>query len=325
MALNRARPLQIFDPVLTGLVRAYRPEGFIARQLLPEMPVSKLSGQYPVFDKAPWFRLQADNKIVDKAPAREVDYTWSTEPYFAEEYALKVSLDELEADQALDVLQYEKGKVEFLTDQMELAHELRVAQFFLPISQGGKFPTALSHTPGVAWDNIAGVPEADIKIAAIACYRKTGWRPTHLVLDFEVAYAMALNPQIRALLRYDATGKTQDFIEMGDMILPTKIHGLTVVVAEGSQVLAGNTPVDGAADELADLSGIWGKHARLIFRPKSTPWGKPASGYLMKHTAKRVTRWQENDPELEYVKEMERYDIKMTASNTAYTILNVIA
>lgn len=325
MTLNRPRPLQIYDPVLTGLVRSYRPSGFIARKLLPEIPVQKLSGQYPIFDKAPWYRIQADNRIVDRTPAREVDFTWSTETYFCDEYALKIGMTDLERDQALEVLMYEKSKAEYLTDQMELAHEKRVADFFLPTTLGGEFSSTLTHTPSILWDASTGVPETDIKQAQIACYRKTGWRPTHLVIDFEVAYAMALNPQIRALLRYDATGKAQEFIQIGDMVLPQKIHGLTVVVAEGSQILAGNRPVDGTADEAADLTGIWGKHARLIFHPPGTSWGKPASGYLMKHTPKKVTRWQEVDPEVEYIKEMERYDIKVTARDTCYTIQSVIA
>jgi hypothetical protein len=318
MATNRPRALQVYDPVLTNIARRYKSRGFIARQLLPSIPVATLSGQYPVFDKGFWFQQLADNQVNDRAPVNEVDFTWSTESYLAKEYGLKISITELERLQALSALRLEKGKTELLTQQMELAHEIRVAALLLPSGLGGGLTSTLTHTAATGWDS-TGNPETDIKQGAIAVYRKIGRRPNAMVLPFEVAYALAVNTNFRNQLRYDAAGKARQFIEVGDQVVPSVIHGMTVIIPDGAQV-------DGAREGGAEsISEIWGKRVRLLFIDPSAEWGMPSVAYLMQHTSKKVTRWSETDPDVDYVREMERYDLKVVAPDAGYSIEAVIA
>ena len=207
--------LQVYDPVLTQIARRYTPEGFIARNLLPSIPVKTLSGQYPTFPREWWYRIQvADNRTSDRAPAKEVDFEWSTDRFFCEEYALKVSLTDLEEQQAIPELRLRQQKTEVLTHQMEFAHEVRVAALLaadLPRRRADR-----RHPRPVDQGDAAGDPEADFKTGSLAMYRKIGRRPNLAVIPFEVAYALATNATFRALLRYDATGKARDFVEVGD-------------------------------------------------------------------------------------------------------------
>src|ERR1700741_4463527 len=100
MALNRANPLQIIDPVLTGLARAYRPFGFIYDELVAPMKVSTLTGQYMNFPKEAWYANEVDNEVRDRAPSKEIDFDWLTDTYAVKEFALKVSITDLERQQA---------------------------------------------------------------------------------------------------------------------------------------------------------------------------------------------------------------------------------
>jgi len=315
--------LQVYDPVLSNLARRYTPEGFIARRLIPTIPVKTLSGQYPVFPREWWYRIQVtDNRTSDRAPAKEIDFEWSMDKFFCEEYSLKISLTELEESQAIPELLLRQQKTEVLTHQMEFAHEVRVAGILLPasLSTSGEL-TAGTHVPTNKWDTATGDPELDFKTGSLAMYRKIGKRPNVAVIPFEVAYAAAYNPVFRALLRYDAAGKPRDFIELGDRILPAVIAGMNVIIPEGAQM---DTAGEGAADQ-ATLTEIWSKHVRLLRTNPNAQWGDPAVAYCMQHTPKRVTRWSQVDPDIEYAREQERYDIKTVAPDCGYTIASAIS
>lgn len=323
MATNRPRALQVYDPVLSNLARRYVSAGFIARQLIPSIPVQTLSGQYPVFTKSYWFQNLADNQVTDRAPAKEVDFTWSLDQYLAREFALKVSITDLERAQAIPQLRLEQSKTELLTQQMELAYEMRAAQKLMLTTDVGSLETggitAANTHGGTAWDG-AGTPETDLKTASIATYRLTGRRPNVVIIPFEVAYALAVNAAFRALLRYDATGAPQNFLTVGDRVLPSVIHGMKVIIPEGAQVDS-----SGEGNATASVTEIWGKHVRCLWIDPNAAWGMPSVMYRMEHTPKRVTKWSVIDPDIDYVRELERFDLKVVAPDLGYVIKNVIS
>jgi hypothetical protein len=319
MAANRPRSLQIYDPVLSGLARRYVPRGFIARQLIPSIPVAKLSGLYPVFTKSYWFREHTDNRVSDRAPTREVDFEWSTESYLAEEYGLKVSLSDLEREQADAALRLEMNKTQLLTLQMELSHEIRVAALLNTRDAGGGLDNAMDATPSTNWDQATATIETDIKGGVEAVYDATGLVPNVIVIPFKVAYAMAVQEDIRAILQYNAAGKERNFIELGNRVLPSVIHGMQVIIPQGAQKDAAK---EGGT---SSVSEIWGDDVRLLYVDPSAAWGIPSVAYEFRHTPKRVTRWRTTDPDVEYIREMERYDLKVVADQAGYILKDVLS
>lgn len=320
MATNRPRSLQVYDPVLSNLARRYKPTGFIARGLLPQIPVTKLSGQYPVFTKSYWFQNDVDNLVTDRQPTKEIDFEWSTDTYLCEEYALKVGWTDLEADQALAELKFEQSKVEFLTHRMELAHEIRVAALLKKIAAGTPGGLNLGAAPSVNWDQATATIEDDIKLGVLAIYDKIGRLPNQIIIPYKVAYAMAVQEDIRAILRADTTGQGVPYLTLGSRIIPSVIHGMQVVIPEGSQVDANR---EGAASE--SISEIWGDDVRLLYNDGSASWGMPSCAYLINHTPKRVTRYRTTDPDVNYVREAERYDLKVVAPDAGYEIQDVLS
>jgi hypothetical protein len=320
MATNAPRGLQVYDPVLSNLARSYRPDGLIARSLIPSIPVKKLSAQYPVFPQEYWYRQHTDTLIVDRAPAREVDFEWSMENFLCREYALKVSLTDLEEIQAIPELQLRRNKTELLTTQMELAYEVKVAALLNTQDAGGGLDNAMDATPSTNWDQDTATIEADIKAGVLAVYDAIGRKPNTMIIPFKVAYAMAVQEDIRAIMRYDAAGKPVNFIELGQRTLPSVIHGMRVIISEGAQI---DTTNEGAA--AGTLTEIWGDDVRLLYiNPKAT-WGIPTVAYRFDHTPKKVTRFSTVDPDIEYAREMERYDLKVVAPQGGFILKDVLS
>jgi len=317
MATNAPRSLQVIDPVLTQIARRYKPSGFIGDRLLAPIPVSTLSSQYPTFDSSYWFQNDVDNLVADRAPSKEIDFKWSLESFICREYALKVSITDLERMQAHAALRLESNKTDLLTHRMQLATEVRVAKLLSLTTDGGGI-LAANTANGSDWDSSSTV-EDEIKAGVMAVYTLTGLRPNVIVLPFPVAYSLALNGTFRNLLKYDASGRPREFIELGDSVLPAVIHGMTVIIPEGAQI---DTAKEGST---AAHTEIWGEDVRLLFVNPSAGWGIPSVAYKFNHTAKRVTRWREVDPDIEYVREMERYDLRVVAPECGYVIKSVLS
>lgn len=317
MATNAPRSLQVYDPILTNVARSFRPEGFIGRELLSPIGVSKLSGQYPVFTKSFWFQNDVDNEVSDRAPTKEVDFEWSTETYLAREYGLKVSWTDLELAQADSALRFKQSKAEFLRTRMDLADEVRVAAKLRKTTNGGGL--SLGANASVKWDQDTATIEANIKTGVLAIYDATGQLPDTIVIPYKVAYAMALQEDIRAILRSDATGQGVPFLTLGSRIVPAVIHGMRVVIPQGAQI--DNTNEGAAA---ASVDEIWGDHVRLLKLGKGQTWGIPATAYRIQHTPLKATRWRTVDPDVEYLREMERYDIKVVAPDLGYEIADTL-
>lgn len=317
MATNRPQALQVYDPVLTGLSRRFKSDGFIGHKLVKNVPTKTLSAQYPVFDKEYWFRVIDDNEIADdRVPVNEVDYKFDMESFTCKTYGLKVSITELDRQQAIPQLLLERSKNEFLTLQMVLQYERRVAAKLRKTTNGGDL--LLGATPSVNWDQDTATIEADIKTGVLAMRTATGKRPNTMVTPFEVAYAMCLQEDIRALLRADATGSGVQYLTLGDRILPAVIHGMRVVIPE-AQIALGN---EGAAVSLTD---IWADHVRLLYIDQTPDVYTPSVLYQFDHMKRRVTRWSTTDPDVDYIRQMERFGLHTVATELGYELTAVLS
>jgi hypothetical protein len=319
MAANRARALQVIDPFLSTVARRYKSEGFVADRLLPRIKVTKLSGQYPVFDRNYWFSEQTDNKGSDRAPSREVDYEWSLDTYLCEEYKLKTNLTDLEVDQAEPELRLRQSKAEFLAQQMNLSAEIRAATVLTDSGTAGGQLTGGTAAAAAAWDTITTTSiESDIQTAKFAIFDKIGIDPNTIVIPYKVAYGVAMNTEVRKIIAYEIQGGNgQSMLRLGDRLLPPVFHGMNVIVpkAQKTATKEGNS---------GTLSAVWGEDVRLLWIDPSASWGQPTVAYRLEHTPRTVTRWREIDPDREVIRELERLDEKCVAPDAGSTITNCL-
>lgn len=320
MASNRARSLQVIDPFLSGVARRYKSDGFIADLLLPRIPVRKLAGQYPIFAEQYWFANDVDNKSADRQPAKEIDFEWSLDTFLCEEYKLKVSLTELEDSQAEPELRLRQSKAEFLAHRMNLAYEHRVAALLDTIDNGGQLDNAMDATPSTNWDQATATIEADIKGGVTGVYDEIGRPPNVLVIPYKVAYAAAVQEDIRAIIAYEIQGGNGDsLLRLGSRVLPPVIHGMRVVIPMGQTT----TAKEGATS--ITKTEIWGDEVRLLYVDPSAKWGEPSVAYNLAHTPRTVTRWRDVDPDVEYIRELERQDEKVVAPKAGYVLRDVLS
>lgn len=310
------------DQFLSNIARAYKPHGFAGPRVAPTIPVERDSDLYPIFDG--FFDDEVDNKVADRAETPRVDFSWSTDTYLCEDYRLAADLTEKEERNAHNVLHLRQNKLDSVLLRMAIRRERRIADVLQQVGTGGGQLTGGSATPSVKWDaGTVGTPatiEKDIKTGILAVYNATGTRPNTLVVDFAVGYAIALDPSIREIIKYISTGSSVQLLELGDQVLPSKLHGLNVIVVEGAMR---NTAREGAT---RSLTGVWGKDARLLYLPEGGGgYGIPSTAYTFQSKPQMVDRWKDNDPPVEVVRAWETVDEKVCAPATGYSLLATIA
>lgn len=316
---NRAGDVQVIDPFLTDVARRYTTDGYIADELLPTIKVALLSGQYPVFDRNYWFATDVDAESSDRGPSNEVDFTWSTEGYVCKQYSLKVSITDLEEAQAETPLRLRKTKTEYLAKRMLHAREIRAANVLDTVSNGGQLDNAMTSTPSVNWDQDTATIETDLKTGKEAIYHQIGRPPNTLVIPHAVAYAMSLQQDIREIISYEMMGGSKDsMLRLGGRLLPPEIHGMRVVIPEALKSAA-------AEGNSGTLSPIWSDHVRLLYVDKSATWGSPSVGYRIQHTPPEVKKWRTDDPDVEWVRELERVDEKIVSPQAGYVLRSVLS
>lgn len=301
--------LQVVDSVLTNVARRYEPDGFIYDQIAPTIKVDKNSGRYPTFDEAYWFAPLHDGAVADRAVTPEVDFTWSTDTFYCDNYRLKTSITDEERSQAHAGLRLETSKVQHLMTQMKLNRELRLANMLRKTSNGGDL--TLGATTSNKWNTDAATIEDDIKVGALAVFDATGRAPNTIVIPYKVAYAAAVQQDIRELLKYTVNG--QSIIQLGERVLPGELHGMKVVIPKAQY----NTAKEGAT---TSINEIWSDSVRLVYVDPSAGWGIPNTVYRFENLSLTVDRWKENDPPADYIRAWERCDEKTCAAALGYEI-----
>jgi hypothetical protein len=319
---NRALGLQIIDPVLTNVARQYRAHGFIYEQLVARQAVAQMTGQYPTFPKQYWYSEATNNEVKDRSPSREVDFTWSTEPFSVKEYALKVSITDLEREQANPALRLEQNKTDFLSLQMAIAKESRLATLLddPAVVTGGGLTSGASTAATKKWDGTEGNPDSDIRAASLKVYEAIGYNPNVIVIPYPIAYYMATQHNTDSFggrIQYSVTPQTA--LE-GVTLLPNVIHGMKVIIPSGVQ---GTTANEGASS--VTYTETWGKKVRLLYVEPGAGWGTPTCAYAFQHTGPTVTRWRQQDPDIDYIRQSERVIEKIVAPDAGWVIKEVIA
>ena len=302
------------DQALTNVSIAYRNAQFIADQVFQPIPVSKQSNKYFIYSKDR-FRIMDDARRPG-ARANEINWTLSTDTYFAEGHALAQAIpDELRAnaDQAIDV---DVDTTETLTDLLYLQREIQIASVATD-------PTVVTQTSALAgtsqWSDFTNSdPIAAIETQKATIQKQIGQPPNALVVGYPVFLQLRQHPAIIDRFKYTQVGILQpdhlksmfnvDFFLIGGAIK--------------------NLAKEGDAD---DFDYIWGKNALLFYKPLAPgrrtvslgyqfTWlfGANTDGFLVK-------RYRDESRTADVVEVQLYYDSKVVASNAAYLWTSAVA
>jgi hypothetical protein len=302
------------DTALTNVSIAYHNAQFVADAIFPPIPVTKQSNKYFIYSKDR-FRVMADARRPG-ARANEINWTLSTNTYYAEGHALAQAIpDELRAnaDQAIDV---DVDTTETLTDLIFLQREILAANFAMNaanITQN----TTLSGTN--QWSNTSSPdPVTTVEEAKPLIQQQIGLAPNALLVSYPVFTALRNHPAIIDRFKYTQVGVLQ----------PDHLKSAFNVDFFFVAAAIMNTAGEGEPDNFVN---VWGNNALLWYKPPAPgrrtvslgyqfTWlfGANTNGFLVK-------RYREESRTADVVETQLYYDLQLVAPQAGYLWLSAVA
>jgi len=299
-----------FDQLLTNISLQFQaaPEGYLADQILPPVPVQKESAAYWVYDKS---RLDApDSKRAPRSNYNRVDWNTSTDTYLAEQYGLEGEIDDEERTNAASPLDLDVDTTEIVTDMVLNNREKRVADLVLSTST----VTQNTTLAGVnQWSDAGSDPLNDLKTARTTIYTGApGYGANTMVMGYLVFEALKLNADIREIVKYTERA-----------IITRQI---LAAVFEVEELLVGKvirrTSKEGQTDAFGD---VWGKDVLLFYRETRPSLKRVSFGYQFRQNDLRVFRYREDKRDTDVIRVSEKQDEKIVSAGVAYLIKAAVA
>lgn len=295
-----------YDSVLTNIAVSYAPEGYIADDVMPSLPVVKEDGIYWVYDKTRFFTPESHRAA--RARYREIDWKASTDSYHAEEYGLEHRIDDRERDNSAIPGDLDQTGTETLTDMILLGREKRVADLVLStgnISQNTTLAgaTQWSHADGGDPIGVAGTAHATIRSA-------TGLRPNSIAMGFDVYMKLLTNVKLKAELP-DGAQVRDDIIKKLFMV-----DNLYVGQAQRATSKKGQT---------VTMGDIWGKDALFFYKQNRPAMRRPGFGYQLRVQNLKTFRWRDVPVNCDVIRVNEIQAEKLVAPTLGYLVKAAVA
>lgn len=251
------------DKLLSQMAINYKPEGFVADTIMPQVSVDKQSDLYAIFSRADRLRRQNTSRSPG-GRANQVRQNVSSDTYFAKNYALAAPVtieDRLNAD-PIFLTEVINGRVELIMDHLLLDWEVRVANLVTSGSNVGSYAGV-----GSAW-NGAGDPIADINQAIDNVHFSTGVMPNRVAFGVEAWKSFRRDSNVRDLIfgnnnggGYPNTQQVQGLLDIDQVVVAGAFQN------QGDEGLAEN------------LSTIWQDNVLVYYAPPNPSTQRPSFGY----------------------------------------------
>lgn len=242
------------DQALTNLSVMYKNEMYVADQALPILPVSKRSDRFFIYKKEDFLSPSglgagglANSLRRPGTEASEIDYSLSTQTFYAEEYAYRGFVADAEVSVADNPLQPDMDQTLQLTERLMLDNETAVAKMagtraLYPASNKAALTTGATGTSWASYASPNSNPLGDIKNGKLAVVKGIAREANAMLLSVDAARTLADHPSLKELVKYTH----EDALTMSG--LPKVIRGLQVIegaaqkntAAEGGSYVGGN-------------------------------------------------------------------------------------
>ncbi len=311
---------------LTNLSVAYiqQATNFVADKVFPIVPVNKQSDRYFVYDRADWFRTEAD----ERAPGAEsAGGGWridNTPTYYCRVYAVHKDIDDQVRANADAPIDMDRDATEWDTQQLLLKREKVFVNSYFKTGVWGTDLTGVAASPTgnqfLQWDQASSTPIMDVEKQAIAMAEKTGYKPNVLVLGPRVLAALKEHPTILDRIKYTQRA----------MVTPDLLAGLFEVERVLVPFATENTAAEGAA---ATYSLFYGKSAMLCYAAPNPGLMKPSAGYIFAWTGlfgagaygNRIKRFRMEQLAADRVEAEMAFDPKLVAAELGVFLSGAVA
>jgi len=316
------------DKPLTQIAIAFaqNPDMFIADRAFPVLPVQKQSDVYFTIPRGAWFRDEMKKRAPGTLSA-ERTHEVSNDNYQCDVWALHEKLaDQVRANYD-SPLQADREITEGLSQAGMIRKEVEWRDTFFVTSQWTNEVTGVdSASPGATevgrWDRADSTPISDIRTGKRTVQASTGFRPNKLVLGRETFDALLDHPEIVG--RLDRGQTTGPAIVQREAL--AALFELDEVLVMDSVI---NSAVEGAAD---DIDFVAGKHALLLYAPRSPGLYVPSAGYTFSWTGllgagalgMRMKRIRDEKRESDMLEIQMAFDQKLVSADLGYFFLTVV-
>lgn len=193
------------DAILTNISVAYiqKASNFISQKVFPVVPVDKQSDKYFIYNKADWFRDEAEPRA-DATESAGSGYTLSQGNYYAQVYAFHKDIGDQVRENTDNPLDPDRDATSFVTQRMMLRQEIQwVSDYF----KTGVWGTDVVGGAGfVQWNDYAGSdPIEDVELGKATILSTTGFDANTLVLGYAVFRKLKNHPDIIDRIKYTSS------------------------------------------------------------------------------------------------------------------------
>ena len=307
------RDLRI-DAPLSNVTIGYRPRGLIAPDVYPLVQTPNQSGVYYVWGSAEFLRVPSTQRGPG-SPAKRVNFTVSSNAYFAKNYALAQELpyeDISNADAALAVKQSAANRI---VDGLSLAWEDRLAVTLTSTTNMGS-STSLTNR----WnDHINGAPVEDYFAGKESIRTRTGYDPNVAIFSGFAWARFARHPDVIKYIR-----------GAGDNVGGGSVTQQQVANAfQLDKVLVGRGVKNSGGEGLAaSFTDVWSTACVLLYVAQNPGLMEPSHGYTFWWQPEgfpgrfATERRRDDDKKVEIVETHTFQAEQVTASEFGYLIVN---
>lgn len=243
---------------------------FIADQLFPSVPVGKQSDKYYTIQKDNFLMLPSEGALrAPRTQARRVEFTVSSDAYFALNYALanENALEDLaNADVAIQLRQ---NSVRIVTAQLRRAQEDRIARLVTSASNVG---SGVILSGSTKWsDFVNSDPLGDVTTAHAFIRSNTGLLANTMVIDWDTLQVIRRHPDILDMFKYTEGGMATD-AQLREVF---KVQ--TILVGRAIKNV-------GKEGQVASMANIWGNNVLLAHIERGTSLQTQTLGLRMQWT-----------------------------------------
>jgi hypothetical protein len=311
------RDVHIDRPLSNIAVEAFSGGNFVAPLLFPVVGVQKQSDGYYILDKAAWLRTPQTTLRAPKTAPRRIEFTVSTDTYFAHNFALAGENAFEVIANADDPIQLRARTVRLVVETLMRDMEVRVANKVTSISNVG---SGVALSGAAKWSNYLGSdPVADVTTGHAFIRQTTGMRANTMLLDFDTHQVLRRHPVLLDMYKYTQGGLLND-AELKEVFRVERI-----IISDGIR----NTNIEGGT---ASIANIWGNTCLLAVVQPGMSLQTATFGLGMRWTPPELPAPMQarvyNDPDpgkkVEIVEVGYYQDEKIVARDLSYVIKDTL-
>ena len=300
--LNEVR----YDPVLSTLAVGYKPDGYVADEVLLPLPVKMEDGTYWKFGMERFY--SPDALRAPRSRYRQIDWKMTRDSYHAEEYGLEQPIDDRERSNSSLPADLDTESTEILTENLKNGKEKRVANLVRSTSNITQNVTLAGATQ---WSDASGGDPIGVSITAHGTIRAaTGQLATDVVLGYAVWEKLQTNPKIKAEL---AEGEQIALARLARLWNVQRIHVGRLLTATNKK---------GQAVTLGD---VWGKDVLFYYRAPRPGMRRFSLGYQFRVQDYKTFRYRKPDINSDVIRVNEIIGEKLVAAQLGYLVKNAVA